>query len=250
MKVRSKIKAGWNVSSNFYQSYSLIVFAFNEEKNLPSTLYQVDAFLSPLPEGKKECIIVDDKSKDQTLRVAKEFAEGRPWVKVVAHEKNLGIHQALLSGYRLAQMENVVAVPGDGQFAVDELRAFRTFPAGTCISFFRVHKTGYSYFRHFLSHFHRFLNLVLLRVHLKDINWVKIYKSSDLRELTFRSGSVLLETEICAQMKSKGTHFIQAPSQYLVRRFDYSKGASVQTLRFLSRDFLKSYFRLVFKIYT
>ncbi len=70
-----------------------------------------------------EIIAIDDCSRDGTAALAQQLADKFPEVRVVRHPVNLGIGPTLRDGYGQCRNEVVCAVPADGEFAVDCLRA-------------------------------------------------------------------------------------------------------------------------------
>lgn len=212
------------------QSWSLIVFFYNEERNIEKVCQQALDFLSPLPVSQKELIFVDDGSTDQTLRKIKNLVGERgSYIKFAIHKKNSGIGAGLKTGYKLANKENIVAVPGDAQFNLNELRAFRNIPSQSIVSFYRVGLTGYSFFRKTLNKINRLINRLLFSVHLKDVNWVKIYKKHSLQNLVMKSKSSFIESEILYVL-SKDHKIIEVPTHFLPRAFGHSKSVNFKTL--------------------
>lgn len=71
---------------------SIIIPAYNEEKRLPRTLGSIRDFLSQqnLGPGKVEVIVVDDGSKDATVRVAEAMKRDLPSLRIVLNGQNRG----------------------------------------------------------------------------------------------------------------------------------------------------------------
>jgi dolichol-phosphate mannosyltransferase len=55
-------------------------------------------------------IVVDDGSEDSTAQVVQAQAKARPWISLVRHERNMGLSQAIQTGFQAALKE---AGPGD-----------------------------------------------------------------------------------------------------------------------------------------
>jgi dolichol-phosphate mannosyltransferase len=83
--------------------------AYNEEEALPPLLDSFDQVrqhsLADL-----RAIVVDDGSKDATAEVVRRFSVNHSWVSLVPHEHNMGLSQAIQTGFRAALQE---AAPGD-----------------------------------------------------------------------------------------------------------------------------------------
>ncbi|MCC5876957.1 MAG: glycosyltransferase family 2 protein [Candidatus Sumerlaeia bacterium] len=79
--------------------------AYNEEDCLPPLLRSFNKLFSQLPpEADPLVIVVDDGSKDATAAVCRKYARKMP-VKLVQHEKNKGLGEAIKTGLRAALEE-------------------------------------------------------------------------------------------------------------------------------------------------
>jgi glycosyltransferase involved in cell wall biosynthesis len=94
---------------------SVVVLAFNEEKNLEPAVVELVAELRAL--GRSwELLIVDDGSSDATGRVADALAAREPALRVVHHPQNLGLGGGYRTGFREARGEWLTFFPADAQF--------------------------------------------------------------------------------------------------------------------------------------
>lgn len=224
------------------QSWSLIIFVYNEQDAIGNVIKSLLSVLNRLNPEKSEIIIVNDGSTDNTLKIIQDFDDKR--IRIINHTKNRGIGEALLSGYKAAQYENICAIPGDGQFNPEELIPFAEFDNNTIISFYRTQKTRYTVFRKILSFFNKILNRYFLNIKIRDVNWVKIYKKQFFDNITPVLTSSLVESEICAKMIRSGYKIIEVESTYHPRQGGVSKGASLKTIFMAIRETLKLYIAL------
>ncbi len=98
--------------------------AYNEEAALPPLLDAIAAVCgSDLPDLR--VIVVDDGSGDRTADVVRAFAAQHPWLRLVQHERNKGLSQAIQTGFKAALEETR---PGDVIVTSD---ADNTQPPGT-----------------------------------------------------------------------------------------------------------------------
>ena len=241
-----------------YQSWSLIIIAYNEEYSIEKICLQAIDFLSPLLNSEKEILIIDDGSSDNTSKKIKHLIDKFSFVKGYRHTKNLGIGAALITGYSMSQMENICAVPGDGQFDLNELKAFRSVPANTIVSFYRTGYTGYSSFRKLLTKTNRWLNKILFGFYLRDVNYIKIYKRDSLKEFIktpygnffnlsksliaetqFVSESSYIESEIMYYLTKKKLKIIQTPAKYLPRKHGVSTAVRTKILKMVFKDIMR-----------
>jgi len=212
------------------QSWSIIIFAYNEESGIQSVIEKALIVLKQISTVNGELIIVNDGSTDNTAKIIEQFAENNPEIIIVNHQNNIGIGAALLSGYAKARFENVCAIPADGQFNIDELLPFSYIPENTMISFFRKEKIRYSVYRKVLSFTNNNFNRYFLGIKINDVNWVKIYKKEFLENTPPILTSSLVESEICAKACISGFKIIEIESAYKNRLGGYSKGVSGKIL--------------------
>lgn len=75
--------------------------AYNEEEALPPLLDALAAVrASALPDLR--VIVVDDGSADSTAEVVRRYGEANPWVRLVKHERNSGLSEAIQTGFHAA----------------------------------------------------------------------------------------------------------------------------------------------------
>jgi hypothetical protein len=80
------------------------------------------------------------------------------------------------------------------------------------------------------------LNKYVNSFDLKDVNWVKIYKTKELKTLNLELESSLVESEICAKLILSKHHVNEVASKYLPREAGVSKGASGKIIRQAMND--------------
>lgn len=218
-------------------SYSIIIFCFNEQDTLEGVFQSALKFLQLLKVD-FEIIIVNDGSTDNTLSICNKIQSQYSRVKIIHHKENLGIGLALSSGYNAANKEYVCAIPGDGQFDIDELKNVKHFDRNLYYSFYRP-QTNYSFYRKCLTWLNRLFNQHILAVYLRDVNWIKVYRKEHLNLVKPELKSSLIESEICAKLYKQGILPIEIPSNYLPRTAGVSKGGSWKTLRKAIAETLK-----------
>jgi len=194
-----------------------------------------------LKNSSSEVIIVNDGSTDSTAAICEELAVRYPAIKLIHHPVNKGIGSALKSGYLIAAREYVCAIPGDGQFDINELKQITPFDNSRYYSFYRK-RTNYNLYRRTLTWLNRIFNQHVLGIYLRDVNWVKVYRNEQLKMVNFELGSSLIESEICAKLYKCGILPVEIPSRYLHRNTGSAKGGSWKTLRMAIRDTLKLWY--------
>lgn len=211
---------------------SIIIFCHNERDNIENVILSVQKVTDVISDN-YEIIVVDDGSTDGTTEKIKAIKH----IQAIYLPVNEGIGKALRTGYSTASKEFVCAVPGDGQFDVNELSQIKPFGTKTFYSFFRPH-TNYTPYRKFLNLSNRLFNRLFLGIKLQDVNWIKVYRKDQLELVNIELNSSIIESEICAKLISLGCNPIELPSIYHDRKSGESKGGNWKTLSMVIREML------------
>ncbi|OHT10491.1 glycosyl transferase [Tritrichomonas foetus] len=103
---------------------SFVVPAYNEEKRLPTMLNETLEYLqrrkSEDPNFTYEIIIVDDGSKDGTTRVALDYADQHPEIRLLRQPVNMGKGAAIQAGCLHSRGKMILMVDADGATKIDE----------------------------------------------------------------------------------------------------------------------------------
>ena len=204
---------------------SIIIFCYNERENVEAVLLDVLA-MAQNTFSACEIIVVDDGSTDGTQELFEKYSS----IRYIKHTNNRGIGEALRTGYEAATMEYVSAIPGDGQFDVKEFAVIRPFNFYQFYSFYRP-VTNYNLYRKTLTWMNKVFNAYFIGLHLRDVNWIKVYRREQLDYTQPQLKSSIVESEICAKLMKSGVRPIEIPSIYHNRKTGEAKGGSWNTLR-------------------
>lgn len=100
---------------------SVVVPVYNEEASLPALFARLYPALDALGES-YELILVDDGSRDRSMRLLREQFDRRPEVtRVVMLAANFGQHMAIMAGFEKSRGELVVTLDADLQNPPEEI---------------------------------------------------------------------------------------------------------------------------------
>lgn len=197
-------------------SLTLAIPAYNEEDNigfvLQNTLSDAAKYLSDF-----EIVVIDDGSTDKTGDIADSFAKKSNLIRVI-HQKNKGYGEAMLRGIREAKKEFVAYLAADGQFLVEDMKYCLPFmKKADLILGTRGSRADYSVYRLILSYTYLVILRILFGISYQDVNWLNIWNTKKVQNLTINSRGVFLLAEIVIKFQKKGYTIIEAPSFYRSR---------------------------------
>ncbi len=218
--------------------WTIGIMCYNESGSIERV---IDTIYNELANKVKlQVLVVDDGSADNSVAIIKTLQPKYPNLDLIAKEQNQGIGSTLTSIYTQAAGEYVVAVPGDGQFDITELLPYLSFEPKTFVNLYRVENTTYSPFRNGLSYLNKSINRILLGIKVRDVNWILLFKTADLKTiLPIQMKSNILTSELCAKLIHKEFKVIENQSRYLPRLAGVSRGASFKIVWKAAKETLK-----------
>ena len=164
---------------------SIIVPAYNEEKNVPLLHEKITSVLRRMKVS-FEIIFVDDGSKDQTLAQLMRISAGDPSVVVIKFRKNFGQTAALDAGFKAARGCVLVPMDADLQNDPEDVpRLVAKLNEGfDVVSGWRVNRRD-SLAKHIISRGANLLRKLLLRDRIHDSGCtLKAYRRECFENLT------------------------------------------------------------------
>lgn len=231
---------------------SIIFPLFNERENVIH--YNNDLFPVIDAIGKKfnesfEFIFIDDGSHDDTVERITETCSGRSDVKIIRHEKNRGMGNAIKTGLASCNNELVITMDADLTFRPEDVAKligkFRETHAD-CISGSPYLAPGLmedvAPFRLLMSKSVNFLYRVLLGSQITCVSPIfRLYKRSILMEMQISSKNFEINAEIISKMIIHGNVVVEVPVPLLKRKYGESK--------INVKKEIKNYMLLMYKIF-
>lgn len=219
---------------------SIIVPALNEEKNIEAA---IDNSLSALRERniQGEVIVINDGSADSTpLLVKKKMAENSSAIRMVTHEKPMGIGASFWDGVDQAKGDIIVLMPGDNEN--DPRETFRYYDLLGQVDMvipFVFNKEVRTPFRNMVSFLYNFIVNTTFFVNFNYTNGTIFYRKSLLKELDHRSAGFFFQTDILIRLVKRGYLFAEVPQKLGQRKEGDSKAIAFSSLLKVSKDYLR-----------
>ena len=103
---------------------SIIIPAYNEEKNIPLVYEKIKKVLEKLTNYNWEIIFIDDGSTDNSENILEKMAKNNPLVKFIQFSRNFGKEMALSAGLDVANGDAVFMIDADLQHPVELMPNF------------------------------------------------------------------------------------------------------------------------------
>jgi glycosyltransferase involved in cell wall biosynthesis len=168
-------------------SLSLIIPIYNEEvllqKALEETLHKLDADFEDF-----ELILIDDGSRDNSVRIIKENYSQHPRVCFIENHINLNQGVTVQRGFKIASKEFVTFNGIDLPLAIDEIRAVleQKKPETDLVVLERKIYSGATAWRKITSNVNFAIRRILfpqLAAEFSDMNFTQIYRRSVLNDI-------------------------------------------------------------------
>lgn len=212
---------------------SIIIPAFNEERTIKQTLEKVIAV--NLGKEKKEIVVVDDGSEDNTSDIVKNLAKENQNLIFIQHARNTGKGAAVKTGLKKATGDVIVIQDADLEYnpadiprlikPILEKKSRVVYGNRLKMKPVLFGKNKTPLLLHFFGN--QFLSLVTSAIYGQAVSDMetgyKAFEKSVMKGVTLRSRSFEFEAEITAKIIKKGIKILEIPIQTKPRGYDEGK---------------------------
>lgn len=210
------------------KSLSVFFPAFNEEENITSTVEDAVTVLKTLP-LEWEILVINDGSKDETVREVEKLTKKYPQVRLVNHLVNKGYGRALKTGFTEAKYPWVVFADSDGQFKFEEVKKMldKTETADVILGY-RLNRAD-PFQRRIFTWGWKMLAMVVLGLNVRDYSCgFKMIKKEVFQSiLPINSEEKVTQIELLIKAKLKGYKFAEVGVHHYPRVHGVPTGANL-----------------------
>lgn len=203
---------------------SIIIPVYNEEKTVNSILTSV--YEIKLSGWKKEIIVVDDGSTDETRKKLKQW---EPRCKVIYRPRNAGKGAAVLEGFRRATGSILLVQDADLEYSPEDYQKLLEPLANPQVNvvygsrFLGPHLS--TMFLYAMGNkFVTFMTNILYNTNITDMETgYKVFRRNVLKGLEIKAKRFDFEPEFTAKVLKAGYQIYEVPISYFGRKFSEGK---------------------------
>jgi len=232
---------------------TVVIPCYNEEAILQANVNRVIEFL----ENKRqkylwEIILVDDGSKDNTGKIADEFASKRSDVRVIHHPVNLNLGLALQTGFRHAKGNIIVVLDVDLSYSVESIEQLTDKLIETSADIVLASPymkggkvTGVPFSRKVMSKWvNRFMRLAAQDKYHTYTAMVRAYRTSFIRSVNLKTRDYEVSPEIMYKAMILRARIVEIPAHLdwtEQNKFAGKRSSSIKILRGLFSGIMSSF---------
>lgn len=227
---------------------SLSVFfpAYNEEKNITSTILNASEVLKTLNLKNYEIIVVDDGSKDETRQVVLKLIQHDSHLHLISHPQNRGYGGALKTGFLEAKYDWVAFADADGQFNFADIKKFLAKAAeADVILGYRLNRAD-SRLRKLTTWGWKMLASILMGLNVSDYScgFKLMKKKVYTAVLPLEGEEKVTQIEMLVKAKRLGFKFVEVGVPHYPRKFGTQTGANLTVVLKSVIDLLKLWWKI------
>ena len=212
------------------RSVSIIIPAFDEEKNIQSAIISADKAIRGIC-SKYEIIVINDGSMDRTGQIAELETTSNKSVKVInlAHHKGYG--EALKKGIQEAKMEYLTVFPGDNDMDFNSLSdLLKAMGSEDLVISYLGKSDTRRLWRRIASLIYIALLSTLFKLKLEYYNGSFICRTKLLKKLRLISTGFTICAELKIRLIKKGFSYKEIPFVHIGRLYGKSKALTVRSI--------------------
>lgn len=198
---------------------TVIIPAYNEEKNLDGTVQKIKQELNSLKIN-YEILIVNDGSTDFTGQIAEKLQMSDKNIRVIHHIINKGPGSGIVTGIKNVKGSMIIFIPSDLAMEISQINKYlEAAKFADVVVGIRSNRNDYSLFRKFVSIANIILIKTLFKMEQQQFNYIHLYHSYIFDKIKIESTGVFITAEIMIKAKFYGYKIKEVLIDYLPRKY-------------------------------
>ena len=222
---------------------SIAMPAYNEQDNIPIVVNDALKVLRSLTD-KYEVLIVNDGSKDKTGKVLDELAKKDKHIRVIHFSRNKGVGFANYTIYKKVRGEILFWNASDNQIRMKEIYTMLPHIKNHDIVVGNRYKRKDSLMRRVVSRAFSTVILIRFGVPVRDVDSVKVFKTSVFKKININARNAFIESEILIKARRQKLKILEVPINHYPRIRGKASGLNMRIVVPQLTEFLKYFFGL------
>ena len=170
------------LKQNGFEKLSIAIPTYNEESNIHLMIEECIEFLGDQPNF-LELVIVNDRSSDKSLEVAKQLSAKYESVKLIDNPENIGCHPSQLVGWNSSDADVLYMLPSDRQIPPNSIpELIMNLKNNDIVWTNRVPRND-PYFRRIVSFFYNFISKKLFNLIPNDVDSAVMIRNKSFKKI-------------------------------------------------------------------
>jgi len=189
---------------------SIIIPAYNEEKNLEKTIKNINKVLLDLNFKDFEIIIINDGSIDNTKNVMHDIQHNYNNIVLIHNSKNKGIGYSFKKSIKICKYDRVTIFPGDNYSSYLLIKnLIKNYNKADIVISYTINTELRSKLRFALSTLYTLAHYLLFSSPFKYINGSAVIKLDQLKKIKIQSNSYTFFSEILIKLFRSGSTYME-----------------------------------------
>ncbi len=228
-------------------SISVVVPAYNEEKNIEATVGEILAAVN----GRfldYELLLVDDGSKDKTGQIADALASKNSNIRVIHNNGNKGFGYSYEAGVRAAKCDYIAFFPSDNCVPSSSMgNVFDKIGRADIVLNYTSNLDVRPPIRQFLSKLYtRIINLAF-KTHFTNINGPTIHRRKIIQSLNMTTHGFAFMAEIMIKLTLSGNSYTEVGTPIRERQYGEVKAFKCKNVISVFRTIASLYYEIKIK---
>ncbi|MGB9749133.1 MAG: glycosyltransferase [Candidatus Woesearchaeota archaeon] len=227
--------------------FTIVIPAWNEEEVIEETINAIENYFK---NKNFELLIVNDGSADNTKKIVEKLMSKYSNLRLINHEKNMGMGAALNTGFNNASSEIIVNMDADLTHPLDKIEEMANLIKqgyDVVIGSRYIKGGGYRgvpFFRRVISFIGGFVIFrIIFLSRIRDMtSGFRAYNKRIIKELNLQSKRFETPLEISVKILKKGLRFKEIPIILDVRKKGVSKFNYIKALKTYAPTIIKLFF--------
>ena len=227
------------LKQNGFEKLSIAIPTYNEESNIHLMIEECIEFLGDQPNF-LELVIVNDRSSDKSLEVAKQLSAKYESVKLIDSPENIGCHPSQLVGWNSSDADVLYMLPSDRQIPPNSIpELIMNLKNNDIVWTNRVPRND-PYFRRIVSFFYNFISKKLFNLIPNDVDSAVMIRNKSFKKINkyLDSKSAFIQVQMGFIASVMNFNQVQVNISHRPRMAGSAKGINLHDVTWVPKELI------------